>query len=124
MIKKRYDCDMGSVLVNCDGNLIRFSNGYGDGDYDVYCLENSEDFKKLEKDCLFLGMQYFKKAYVCNYDCLKLEDIERVNEDGCLIRGNIEEGNYSIEQIYLFELSGEYGLFCQNGDMFFVKTER
>jgi hypothetical protein len=66
MKKYYYECDMASLKIMFDSGSIFFSNGFGDGVYEVYVCEEKGVPKKAE----FLGhFTVLKKAWIMRYDC-------------------------------------------------------
>ena len=96
-----YGCDCGSVGVKCGDNLILYPNGLGDGGYNVYEFESEEEFNSWisnEHKRYFISAATFRGAKVLEYDC-------------------------DINSREVFELNGRYGIYCYNGEVYFVKWE-
>lgn len=106
-----YSCDCGSAAVRIGENLILYSNGVGDGEYEVFEFESEKEFSEYCKkvgvpDPYFVGSGTFRGAQVVDCDC-----------------GSIKGLNT------LFELNGRYGIYNSNcgwglaGQVYFVKWE-
>lgn len=106
-----YSCDCGSAAVRIGENLILYSNGVGDGEYEVFEFESEKEFGEYCKkvgvyDPYFIGSATFRGAQVVDCDC------------GCIENLNT-----------LFELNGRYGIYNSNsgwglaGQVYFVKWE-
>ena len=112
MIKNNYSCDCGCIAIKCGESIINFHNGYGDGYFKVYVMENDEEFWNYKEEHFEkYGMQLnqyryitsclFNKAQVLEYDCLQVDKI--------------------TEENVLFELNGDYAIYNNNGKIYFVK---
>lgn len=116
MKKGYYSCDGGTIAVYCGGSIIRYSNGYGDGDFKAYLFESDQEFleykqEHLEKygieenDYRFISTAYFKDAKVLDYDCYKPK--------------YFEDDNY--KESVIFELNGYYIIYKNYGKVYFIK---
>lgn len=114
MEKNYYCCDGGSLAVYCGGSIIRFSNGYGDGDFKVYKFESEQEYKNYVKEHFekyninpkeynFKGCCFFKNAKVLNYDCYRNVDEKKANDNT------------------IMGLNGEYAIYNNYGKIYFVK---
>ena len=109
MERNYYNCDGGTIAVECGGSIIRYNNGWGDGTYEVCKFESEEEFRTYKEeqkkysigkyDYEFISSAYFKDARVLEYDCLETISSENV----------------------LFILNGVYGIYYYCGKVFFVK---
>lgn len=105
--RKFYYSESGCVAIYCGGSIIRYRNGYGDGQFAInVCTE--KEIKELQKhhiiqDLEFLTTAYFKNGRVLSYDQYGQIDMKN---DNCKT---------------LFILNGEYAIYNYNGDVYFVK---
>lgn len=106
-----YFCDCGSAAVRIGENLILYSNGVGDGEYEVFEFESEKEFDKYCKDKhihdpYFISAATFRDAEVVNGDCDPVDSLKP-----------------------LFKLNGRYGIYNSNcgwglaGQVYFVKWE-
>lgn len=111
MKKGLYSCDCGSAAVRIGENLILYSNGVGDGEYEVFEFESKKEFREYRDkvhilDPHFIGSATFRGAQVVDCDCGCIKDLNT-----------------------LFELNGRYGIYNSNsgwelaGEVYFVKWE-
>ena len=114
MEKSWYSSDGGSVAVYCGGSIVRFANGFGDGDFKVYKFENEIEFfeykrKHFEKygiqdsEYCFIICCYFKNAKVLNYDFYHDVDDKKASDNTIMV------------------LDGEYSIYKNYGKVYFVK---
>ena len=113
MEKKYYDCDAGSVLVECGGSFIHFDNGYGDGNFKVYLFDSKEEFDQYIEDHLKYGIE--EKQY--RYNTQALFKNAKVLDYDCLFRCN----NDVLIEHTLFTLNGRYYIYYNDGKVYFVK---
>lgn len=106
-----YNCDCGSAAVRIGENLILYSNGVGDGEYEVFEFESEKEFSEYCKkagvpDPYFVGSGTFRGAEVVDYDCGPIDSLNP-----------------------LFKLNGRYGIYNSNcgwelaGQVYFVKWD-
>jgi hypothetical protein len=114
MEKTYYSCDGGSLAVYCGGSIIRFSNGYGDGDFKVYKFGNENEFLEYKKEHFekygikdreyyFITCCNFKNAKVLDYDCYHNVDDKKASDNTIMV------------------LNGEYSIYRNYGKVYFVK---
>lgn len=84
------EADVGSVKVGNTTFMVLFPNGYGDGDVDVYVLEENES---LPEGIRFFTSFEAKDANIYAYDC----DSYRGSE-------------------VTYTLNGRYGVYYKGGD--------
>lgn len=110
MEQGKYCCDGGCVVVKIGKrNLIHYSNGIGDGEYEAFKFDSGKEFQQYcEKnhilDPYYIGFAEFYNAEVLDYDCS------------------------GINANTLFKLKGTYFIYNNNGsdyqrsgDVYFVK---
>lgn len=106
-----YSCDCGSAAVRIGENLILYSNGVGDGEYEVFEFENEKEFHEYcEKNHIhdphFISAATFRGAEVVDCDCGPIDSLNP-----------------------LFKLNGRYGIYNSNsgwelaGQVYFVKWD-
>lgn len=110
MKERMYECDCGSVAIECGGSIIKIPNGYGDGYFKVIEFENEMEFNmfKYSKNYLvdkvsfqFLCVCDFENARLLAYDCLKKTD------------------NLDINTLCI--LNGTYAIYNNRGEVYFIK---
>jgi hypothetical protein len=72
MIKRNYECDLGSLaLIHKESNVkVLLSNDYGDGSFDYYILESDEISKIPSKAVkLSLWVETPSDWKILDYDC-------------------------------------------------------
>ena len=118
MQKEKYICDAGSLAIEFnDGSIMRINNCYGDGEFKTYVFDSTEEFQDyknnhyqfatMREDCYqFVGLNYFGKAKVLNYDSFEPYQ-KRVGW---------------INKQVLFTLSGKYEIYVNSGKVYFVKV--
>lgn len=106
-----YSCDCGSAAVRIGENLILYSNGVGDGKYEVFEFESEKEFNKYCEENhvhrpYFISAATFRDAEVVDGDCGPVDSLNP-----------------------LFKLNGRYGIYNSNsgwelaGQVYFVKWE-
>ena len=114
MEKAYYSCDGGSLAVFCGGSIIRFNNGYGDGDFKVYKFENENEFFEYRKEHIekygikdseyhFITCCNFKNAKVLDYDCYHNVDDKKASDNIIMV------------------LNGEYSIYRNYGKVYLIK---
>lgn len=105
MKKENYCCDCGTLMVHCNGNYIQYDNGIGDGSFNVYVFDDEIEFKSFLKQTLnetltnFISCAYFDKVQIMSYDVPYL--------------------SHPILELK----NGRYGIYNNDGDVYFVKWE-
>ena len=98
---KKYNCDGGSILIGTTRNRVNLPNGYGDGCFRVSIVQTDEQKKKFYQkrdEWKWVGTVRGNRFYVYSYDCLHGAELD--NEDNIL-----------------YVLSGEYGVYHNQGDI-------
>lgn len=112
MKERYYECDCGSVAIECGGSIIKVPNGYGDGYFKVIEFENDDEFYKYREEYKkthfidkvsfqFLCVCEFENARLLAYDCLKKSD------------------NLDINTLCI--LNGTYAIYNNRGEVYFIK---
>ena len=72
-----YGADMGSIKIMSESMSCFFDNEVGDGEYQVFVLENKEELEN-EKDLKFMGhFTIITEGYLMAFDCSKFVDGEK-----------------------------------------------
>lgn len=102
MKEAKYSADGGAICIGSGKCQSCFPNGYGDGEFTVYVIENEEERKQnnFYKDWRWVGSVQGTKIRVYNYDCYS----------------NKEE----LKENIVFELSGRYGIYVNEGNVVLV----
>lgn len=113
--------DIGSVAIDCGGgNIVTFSNGYGDGTTKVYVFENEQEFKEYEKEHIQYFFRYGNKS-----DCLTLYTTARFSgaeilNDDC---AGIYDGDISPFERSGIKMTGRYAVYYWTRKVYFVKIQ-
>ena len=94
MKKYTYSCDGGSLLVGNPACVTHIVNGYGDGEFGVYLLDDGD---KLKDGLKFITSIRGYDIKVYDYDCLRLCE---------------------LEEHVLFGLTGRFGIYSDGGDIY------
>lgn len=93
-----YRCDAGSILAGSKLFAVHLPNGYGDGLFDVFIIDERSSIKIPDGYSFVTIVEGRFNIY--DYDCLSKE--ERDNDDNILV-----------------QINGKYAVFCNQGDIIF-----
>ena len=101
MEKYNYSCDAGSVLVGTTEFQVRLQNGFGDGYFDIYVVDNGEiDLSEYRFNTTIAGT-----FTIYDYDCLSETELKMPDHK-------------------LTELNGYYGVYYNDGTVVFEDWNR